>query len=188
MMMSAQKAALGLEAAGLRQAYSFRADPVHHGMGRCGNSALSGVPAGARNDRDLIRNQRSLCCAGAGRVERAAVGRAKVNVNGGAIALATRSGASGNRILVTLLHENGAPMRKKGLATLCIGGSMGVALALSVADLRMIGCRSKAGLIPAFCLEQFKRLAAHGGMMLGLVSLLLMDAASGCCTACCPCS
>ena len=52
----------------------------------------------------------------------------KVNVNGGAIALGHPIGASGNRVLVTLLHEMGKRDAKKGLATLCIGGGMGIAL------------------------------------------------------------
>ncbi|MEB0009192.1 MULTISPECIES: acetyl-CoA C-acetyltransferase [unclassified Pseudomonas] len=55
----------------------------------------------------------------------------KVNVNGGAIALGHPIGASGCRILVTLLHEMIKRDAKKGLATLCIGGGQGVALALS---------------------------------------------------------
>jgi acetyl-CoA C-acetyltransferase len=53
---------------------------------------------------------------------------AKVNVNGGAIALGHPIGASGARVLVTLLHEMGKRDAKKGLATLCIGGGMGIAL------------------------------------------------------------
>jgi acetyl-CoA C-acetyltransferase len=53
---------------------------------------------------------------------------AKVNVNGGAIAIGHPIGASGARILVTLLHEMARRDAKKGLATLCIGGGMGVAL------------------------------------------------------------
>lgn len=54
----------------------------------------------------------------------------KINVNGGAIALGHPIGASGARILVSLLHEMGRRDAKKGLATLCIGGGMGVALAV----------------------------------------------------------
>ena len=54
----------------------------------------------------------------------------KVNVNGGAIALGHPIGASGARVLVTLLHEMGKRDAKKGLATLCIGGGMGVAMCL----------------------------------------------------------
>jgi acetyl-CoA C-acetyltransferase len=52
----------------------------------------------------------------------------KVNVNGGAIALGHPVGASGARVLVTLLHEMGRRDAKKGLATLCIGGGMGIAM------------------------------------------------------------
>ena len=55
---------------------------------------------------------------------------AKVNVNGGAIAIGHPIGASGARVLVTLLHEMGKRDAKKGLATLCIGGGMGVAMCL----------------------------------------------------------
>ncbi|GAA6144716.1 acetyl-CoA C-acetyltransferase [Thalassolituus maritimus] len=54
----------------------------------------------------------------------------KINVNGGAIALGHPIGASGCRILVTLLHEMARRDAKKGLATLCIGGGMGVSLAI----------------------------------------------------------
>ena len=54
----------------------------------------------------------------------------KVNVNGGAIAIGHPIGASGARVLVTLLHEMNRRNAKKGLATLCIGGGMGVAMTL----------------------------------------------------------
>jgi acetyl-CoA C-acetyltransferase len=57
----------------------------------------------------------------------------KVNVNGGAIAIGHPIGASGARILTTLLHEMGRTSAKKGLATLCIGGGMGVAMCLEKA-------------------------------------------------------
>ncbi|MNR40801.1 Acetyl-CoA acetyltransferase [compost metagenome] len=53
---------------------------------------------------------------------------AKVNVNGGAIAIGHPVGASGARVLTTLLHEMKRSGAKKGLATLCIGGGMGVAM------------------------------------------------------------
>jgi acetyl-CoA C-acetyltransferase len=55
---------------------------------------------------------------------------AKVNVNGGAIAIGHPIGASGARILVTLLHEMQKRDAKKGLATLCIGGGMGIAMCI----------------------------------------------------------
>jgi len=54
----------------------------------------------------------------------------KVNVNGGAIALGHPIGASGCRVLVSLIHEMIRRDAKKGLATLCIGGGQGIALAL----------------------------------------------------------
>ena len=58
------------------------------------------------------------------------ISKEKVNVNGGAIALGHPIGASGSRILVTLLHEMAKRDSKKGLATLCIGGGMGIAMCL----------------------------------------------------------
>jgi acetyl-CoA C-acetyltransferase len=54
----------------------------------------------------------------------------KVNVNGGAIAIGHPIGASGTRILVTLLHEMARRDSRRGLATLCIGGGQGIALAV----------------------------------------------------------
>ena len=54
----------------------------------------------------------------------------KVNVNGGAIAIGHPIGASGCRILVTLLHEMGKRNATKGIAALCIGGGMGVAMCI----------------------------------------------------------
>jgi acetyl-CoA C-acetyltransferase len=54
----------------------------------------------------------------------------KINVNGGAIAIGRPIGASGCRVLVTLLHEMKRRDAKRGLASLCIGGGMGVALAV----------------------------------------------------------
>jgi acetyl-CoA C-acetyltransferase len=55
----------------------------------------------------------------------------KVNVNGGAIALGHPVGASGTRVFVTLLHEMIRRDAKKGLATLCIGGGMGIAMCVA---------------------------------------------------------
>jgi acetyl-CoA C-acetyltransferase len=55
---------------------------------------------------------------------------ARINVNGGAIAIGHPIGASGARILVTLLHELKRRDARRGLASLCIGGGMGVALAV----------------------------------------------------------
>jgi acetyl-CoA C-acetyltransferase len=61
---------------------------------------------------------------------------AKVNVNGGAIALGHPIGASGARVLVTLLHEMQRRNSKKGLATLCIGGGMGIAMCVERSEIR----------------------------------------------------
>jgi acetyl-CoA C-acetyltransferase len=57
----------------------------------------------------------------------------KVNVNGGAIAIGHPIGASGARILTSLLHEMGRREAKRGLATLCIGGGMGIAMCVEAA-------------------------------------------------------
>jgi acetyl-CoA C-acetyltransferase len=82
------------------------------------------------NDLDLIEANEAFA-AQAISVNRALEWNTdKVNVNGGAIALGHPIGASGCRILVTLLHEMIKRDAKKGLATLCIGGGMGVALAV----------------------------------------------------------
>ena len=54
----------------------------------------------------------------------------KINVNGGAIALGHPIGATGTRILVTLIHEMKRRKSKKGLATLCIGGGMGISMCI----------------------------------------------------------
>ena len=61
-------------------------------------------------------------------VKRSGIDPNKVNVNGGAIALGHPIGASGARILVTLIHEMKRQNKNKGCATLCIGGGMGIAL------------------------------------------------------------
>ena len=66
-------------------------------------------------------------CAG---VKELSLPMEKVNVNGGAIALGHPIGASGTRIFVTLVHEMLKRDVKKGLATLCIGGGMGVAMCI----------------------------------------------------------
>jgi acetyl-CoA C-acetyltransferase len=58
----------------------------------------------------------------------------KMNVNGGAIALGHPVGASGNRIVVTLLHEMKKRGLKTGLASLCIGGGMGTALIVDMCE------------------------------------------------------
>ena len=70
----------------------------------------------------------------------------KVNVNGGAIAIGHPIGASGTRVLVTLLYEMQKRNAKKGLATLCIGGGMGIAMCLGAISTRALNASSALAL------------------------------------------
>ena len=79
-------------------------------------------------DLDLIESNEAFAAQSISVVRELGLDPAKVNVNGGAIAIGHPIGASGARILTTLLHEMGRRDAKKGLATLCVGGGMGVAL------------------------------------------------------------
>ncbi len=79
-------------------------------------------------DLDLIESNEAFAAQSLCVVKELGLDPAKVNVNGGAIAIGHPIGASGARILTTLLHEMAAQDAKKGLATLCVGGGMGVAL------------------------------------------------------------
>jgi acetyl-CoA C-acetyltransferase len=80
------------------------------------------------DDLDLIEGNEAFAAQGLAVNKEMGWDPAKVNVNGGAIAIGHPIGASGARILVTLLHEMTKRDAKKGLATLCIGGGMGVAM------------------------------------------------------------
>ena len=79
-------------------------------------------------DLDLVESNEAFAAQACGVLKEAGFDPEKTNVNGGAIALGHPIGASGTRILVTLLHEMKRRDAKKGLATLCIGGGMGIAL------------------------------------------------------------
>ncbi len=81
-------------------------------------------------DLDLIEANEAFAAQAAAVNKDLGLDPAKVNVNGGAIAIGHPIGASGARILTTLLHEMRRRDAKKGLATLCIGGGMGVAMCL----------------------------------------------------------
>ncbi|HEY2710579.1 MAG TPA: acetyl-CoA C-acetyltransferase [Caulobacteraceae bacterium] len=81
-------------------------------------------------DLDLIESNEAFAAQSLSVVRELGLDPAKVNVNGGAIAIGHPIGASGARILTTLLHEMNRSGAKKGLATLCVGGGMGVALAV----------------------------------------------------------
>jgi acetyl-CoA C-acetyltransferase len=79
-------------------------------------------------DLDLIESNEAFAAQSISVVKELGLDPAKVNVNGGAIAIGHPIGASGARILTTLLHEMQRSGAKKGLATLCVGGGMGVAM------------------------------------------------------------
>ncbi len=86
------------------------------------------------NDLDLIESNEAFAAQACCVIKELKLDASKVNVNGGAIALGHPIGASGARVLVTLLHEMARRDAKKGLATLCIGGGMGVAMTLERDD------------------------------------------------------
>jgi acetyl-CoA C-acetyltransferase len=104
-------------------------DPALMGSGPIPATRLALKRAGWRvEDLDLIEANEAFA-AQAGAVNKdLGFDTEKVNVNGGAIALGHPVGASGTRILVTLLHELQKRNAKRGLATLCIGGGMGIAM------------------------------------------------------------
>jgi len=79
-------------------------------------------------DLDLIESNEAFAAQSLAVIKDLEIPKEKLNVNGGAIALGHPIGASGTRILVTLLHEMEKRNSKKGLATLCIGGGMGIAM------------------------------------------------------------
>jgi acetyl-CoA C-acetyltransferase len=82
------------------------------------------------SDLDLIESNEAFAAQSLCVVGELGLDPAKVNVNGGAIAIGHPIGASGARILTTLVHEMKRSGAKKGLATLCIGGGMGVAMCI----------------------------------------------------------
>lgn len=83
------------------------------------------------DDLDLIESNEAFAAQACCVVKELKLDQSKVNVNGGAIAIGHPIGASGARVLVTLLHEMARRDSKKGLATLCIGGGMGIALTVA---------------------------------------------------------
>ena len=82
------------------------------------------------SDLDLVESNEAFAAQSLAVIKDLKIPKDKVNVNGGAIALGHPIGASGARVLVTLLHEMIKRDSKKGLATLCIGGGMGIAMCL----------------------------------------------------------
>jgi acetyl-CoA C-acetyltransferase len=104
-------------------------DPKIMGTGPIPASRLALQKAGWKvDDLDLIEANEAFAAQACAVNKDMGWDLARVNVNGGAISLGHPIGASGNRVLVTLLHEMARRGAKKGLATLCIGGGMGIAL------------------------------------------------------------
>jgi len=131
MVMTARKAAaLGLKP--LARIASFGTsglDPATMGMGPVPASQKALARAGwSVADVDLFELNEAFAAQACAVNQALGIDPAKVNVNGGAIALGHPIGASGCRVLVTLLHEMQRRDARKGLAALCIGGGMGVSL------------------------------------------------------------
>jgi acetyl-CoA C-acetyltransferase len=132
-MMSASKAReLGLAPIATIKAYaSAGLDPTIMGMGPVSATRLCLEKAGWKHeDVDLMEINEAFAAQAIAVNKEMGWDTSKINVNGGAIALGHPIGASGARVLVTLLHEMVRRDAKRGLASLCIGGGMGVALAV----------------------------------------------------------
>ena len=132
-VMTAKKAAaLGLKPLARIAAFGTSGlDPATMGMGPVPASRKALERAGWNAvDVDLFELNEAFAAQACAVNQELGIDPARVNVNGGAIAIGHPIGASGCRILVTLLHEMQRRDAKKGLAALCIGGGMGVSLAL----------------------------------------------------------
>ncbi|TBU72187.1 acetyl-CoA C-acetyltransferase [Phytopseudomonas daroniae] len=133
LLMSASKAeALGLPVLARIKAYANAGvDPAIMGIGPVSATRRSLEKAGWSLDQlDLIEANEAFAAQALSVGQELGWDASRVNVNGGAIALGHPIGASGCRVLVTLLHEMLKRDARKGLATLCIGGGQGVALLL----------------------------------------------------------
>jgi len=133
LVMTAERAhALGLKPLAKIKAFaSSGVDPAIMGMGPVPASRRALEKAGWKaSDLDLMEINEAFAAQACAVNKEMGWDTSKINVNGGAIALGHPIGASGCRVLVTLLHEMGRRNAKKGLASLCIGGGMGVALAV----------------------------------------------------------
>ena len=129
-MTAAKAAALGLKPLARIASYaSAGIDPAIMGMGPVPAAKKALERAGWKaQDLDLLEINEAFAAQACAVHQEMGWDTSKVNVNGGAIALGHPIGASGCRILVTLLHEMIKRDAKKGIASLCIGGGMGVAL------------------------------------------------------------
>ena len=130
-LMSAEEAKKrGTEPMGAIKAWATEGiDPAIMGAGPIPASKKALEKAGWSSDQlDLIEANEAFAAQSCAVTKEMGWPSDKVNVNGGAIALGHPIGASGTRIMVTLLHEMKRRDAKKGLATLCIGGGMGIAM------------------------------------------------------------
>jgi acetyl-CoA C-acetyltransferase len=129
-MTAAKAAALGLKPLARIASYASAAlDPAYMGMGPVPAARKALERAGWKpQDLDLLEINEAFAAQACAVHQEMGWDTSKVNVNGGAIAIGHPIGASGCRILVTLLHEMARRDAKKGIASLCIGGGMGVAL------------------------------------------------------------
>ena len=134
LVMSAERAEkLGLKPLARIEAFaSSGVDPAIMGMGPVPASRRCLEKAGWKpSDLDLMEINEAFAAQACAVNKEMGWDTSKINVNGGAIALGHPIGASGCRVLVTLLHEMARRNAKRGLASLCIGGGMGVALAVT---------------------------------------------------------
>ena len=133
LVMTGERAAqLGLKPLAKIRAYaSSGVDPAIMGMGPVPASRRCLEKAGWKaSDLDLMEINEAFAAQACAVNKEMGWDTSKINVNGGAIALGHPIGASGARVLVTLLHEMARRDARRGLASLCIGGGMGVALAV----------------------------------------------------------
>ena len=108
---------------------SVGVDPTLMGLGPIEAVRKAIKKAGWNLDEvDLFEINEAFAAQSIAVIRELGIDRNKVNVNGGAIALGHPIGASGARILVTLVHEMKRQKKSKGCATVCIGGGMGIAL------------------------------------------------------------
>ncbi len=131
-MTAAKAAALGLTPMGRIASFATSGlDPALMGMGPVSASQKALARAGWKaQDLDLLEINEAFAAQACAVNQEMGWDTSKINVNGGAIAIGHPIGASGCRILVTLLHEMQKRNAKKGIASLCIGGGMGVALTI----------------------------------------------------------
>jgi acetyl-CoA C-acetyltransferase len=131
-MTAAKAAALGLKPLGRIASFATSGlDPAMMGMGPVSASQIALKRAGWKAaDLDLLEINEAFAAQACAVNQEMGWDTSKINVNGGAIAIGHPIGASGCRILVTLLHEMAKRDAKKGIASLCIGGGMGVALTI----------------------------------------------------------